>query len=315
LVAAGSVAAAGTVALAALTVREMRRAAAPGAATPPAGAPLPGEPASPTPTPATPDQALVGEKLAFAREEGLHALPLGEGAVRLGQTFIGTPYVAAALEAPGDERLVVNLRELDCVTFVECVLALARVARAGAGRARGAAAEYAAFEDELRRLRYRGGVIAGYVSRLHYFSEWIADNERRGVVRDVARELGGVRDARPLTFMSAHPQAYGQLAAPEQREAIRRVEEALSARPRYHVPRDRLAAALPRIANGDVLAATTSIDGLDVVHTALALWRGSDLHLLHAPDVGEAVRISRLPVAEWMRLQRQQTGLMVARPV
>lgn len=274
----------------------------------------PAEPALVSPT-ATPDGELVRAKLAFAREERLHALPLGESAVRLGQTFIGTPYVAAALEAPDDERLVVNLRELDCVTFVECTLALARVARAGAGQARGEAEEYAAFEDELRRLRYRDGMIAGYASRLHYFSEWIADNARRGVVRDVARELGGVGDARPLTFMSGHPQAYPQLAAPEHQEAIRRVEAALSAHPRYHVPRDRLAAALPRIADGDVLAATTAIEGLDVIHTALALWRGSDLHLLHAPDVGDAVRLSRVPVPEWMRRDRQLTGLMVARPV
>jgi hypothetical protein len=261
------------------------------------------------------DQALVREKLAFARTEQLHALPLGDSIVRLGETFVGTPYAAATLDVPGDERLVVNLRELDCVTFVESVLALARVAREPAGQERDAAEEWAAFEDELRRLRYRNGVVAGYASRLHYFGEWIADNERRGVVRDLTRVLGGVEDDRPLTFMSAHPEAYPQLAEPANREAIGQVEAALSTRPRGRIPRERLADALPQIAGGDVLAATTEIEGLDVVHTAFAYWQAGELHLLHAPDVGEVVRVSPAPLLEWMRLNRQQTGLMVARPV
>ena len=44
-------------------------------------------------------------------------------------------------------------------------------------------------------MRYRGGKRRGYASRLHYFSEWISDGARRGLVRDLGAELGGAEDA------------------------------------------------------------------------------------------------------------------------
>src|SRR5690606_12471803 len=102
-----------------------------------------------------------------------------------------TPYVAHTLEVPGPERLVINLRGLDCVSFVENTLALSRLVRAGVS-------DFEAFQAEIRALRYRDGAIDGYPSRLHYFTEWIADNERMGRVRDVTPELGGVRDSEAI---------------------------------------------------------------------------------------------------------------------
>ena len=44
--------------------------------------------------------------------------------VQIGNLFIGTPYVSKTLEKKGKEQLVVNLREMDCTTFVETVTAL-----------------------------------------------------------------------------------------------------------------------------------------------------------------------------------------------
>src|SRR5690606_29137182 len=38
--------------------------------------------------------------------------------------FLGKPYVAHTLEGSSEELLTVNLREFDCTTFVETVLAL-----------------------------------------------------------------------------------------------------------------------------------------------------------------------------------------------
>ena len=44
--------------------------------------------------------------------------------LEIGKFFLGTPYVTGTLETEGAEHLVVNLREYDCVTFVENVVAL-----------------------------------------------------------------------------------------------------------------------------------------------------------------------------------------------
>jgi hypothetical protein len=258
--------------------------------------------------PLDPDEATFREKLAFARAERLDTLPIGEIIARLGATFVGTPYEPHVLEVSGPERLVVNLRELDCVTFVENVLALARMIRAGQD-------DFATFRAELTRIRYRDGRIDGYPSRLHYFSDWIADNEKKGLLRDLTRELGGVADREPIDYMSTHPEAYRQLADSANLAAIRRIEEELSARPRYFIPEDRIAEVAPMIRNGDIIAATSTVRGLDVAHTGIAIWQNGQLHLLHAPLVGTAVEISAVPLAERIRQIRAQDGIMVARPL
>ncbi|HEX7118278.1 MAG TPA: N-acetylmuramoyl-L-alanine amidase-like domain-containing protein [Longimicrobiales bacterium] len=268
-------------------------------------------PASPVPDAVVTDRdrEIFLEKMAWARAERLDTLPLGEIVARLGRTFVGTKYTPHTLEVDGPERLVVNLRELDCVTFVESTLAMARLIRDGEYD------DFDAYKRELARIRYRGGVIDGYASRLHYFSDWIADGEAKGVVRNVTREIGGVSDAEPVDFMSTNSDAYRQLADPAVVDAIRRVEAEVSARARYFIPESRIADAAPRIRNGDIIAATSSIEGLDVAHTGIALWVDGRLHLLHAPLVGKSVEISELPLAERILDIDGQDGIMVARPV
>jgi hypothetical protein len=69
------------------------------------------------------------------------------------------------------------------------------------------------------------------------------------------------------------------------------------------------------IRDGDIIAATSTVAGLDVAHTGLALWVDGALHLLHAPLVGDSVEISQLPLAERILELSGQDGIMVARPV
>lgn len=262
------------------------------------------------------DWDIVRSTLARAWDEELHLLPLGETMARIGVTFVGTAYVPATLEVEGPERLVINLRELDCVTFVENVLALGRLVHL---HDPSALDDEDWLRDEYRRLltgiRYRGGKLEGYPSRLHYFSEWIADNEARGLVRDVSRELGGVADETPIDFMSTHPDAYRQLSEPGVVDEIARMEARLSARPRYYIGEDHIEEAAPGIAHGDIIAATSTVAGLDIAHTGLALVRDGSVYLLHAPLVGSEVQISEVPLSARVRRIGGQDGIMVARPL
>jgi len=263
-----------------------------------------------------PDWAVFESKVREAAARGLDTVPIGAAIAEIGRTFVGTAYVPRTLEAEGPEGLVINFRGLDCVTFVENAFTLARFVREGGARLLDdrPAAE-AVYAQLLTEIRYRDGEIEGYPSRLHYFSDWIADNARRGLVVDLGPELDGVTDREPIDFMTTHTDAYRQLGDPANVERVRAAEERLSAAGRAFVPEDRIADVADRIRDGDIIAATSTVAGLDIAHTGLALWVDGSLRLLHAPLVGDSVEISEVPLADRIGSISGQDGIMVARPV
>jgi hypothetical protein len=253
------------------------------------------------------DSIAFEETIAWARANHVDTLAIGEAVIALGRTYVGTTYTPQTLELEGEERLIVNLRELDCVTFIENMLAIARIMRAGTP-------DYDSFKRELVRIRYRDGVLSGYASRLHYFSEWIADNEEKGIVDDVTLVIGGVPDTGAITFMTRNVDAYRQLSDPAVVDEIRSIETTLSGRERHFIPQEGIDAVARNIRNGDIIAATSTLEGLDIAHTGLAIWVDGRLHLMHAPLVGSVVEISELPLADRLKRINAQDGIMVARP-
>jgi hypothetical protein len=262
------------------------------------------------------DWQVLDSKVRWAVAQRLDTLPLGETIARLGETFVGAQYTPGTLEAPGPEHLVINLHEFDCVTFVENMLAMARFIRHdGIAALLDRPAAEIRYAGYLQELRYRGGRLDGYPSRLHYFSEWLTDNAHRGRLVLVTQKLGGEVRREPISFMSTHPASYRQLADPAVFLAIRAMEARLNAGPpRWYLPEDRIAQVENGIQNGDVIAATSTVPGLDVAHTGIALWKNGRLHLLHAPLVGKFVEISELPLAERIQGIKSQDGIMVGRP-
>lgn len=263
-----------------------------------------------------PDWDTFSRKVTWALSEGLDTLPIGEAMARLGRSFVGTPYVPGTLEQPGPEHLVIDFRSFDCVTFVETVFAMARFLEYPEAHhlERRAAAE-ARYDRILTRIRYRGGRLDGYPSRLNYFSEWISDGQAKGLVRNITRRLGGVPDTGSIDFMTTHVGAYRQLSDSANVTAMRKVEARLSRERRWFIPQDRIAEAASGIHDGDIIAMTSTVRGLDIAHTGLAVWVHGQLHLLDAPLVGSSVQISKRPLAERVQGIRSQNGIMVARPL
>jgi hypothetical protein len=254
------------------------------------------------------DLEIFRETMDAAFAERMDTLPVGEIIVRLGRRFVGEPYTPGTLEVPGPERLVVNLREFDCVTYVESVLAMARLVRAGER-------DFAAFQRELVRIRYRQGELDGYPSRLHYFSEWISDNAAMGIMRDVTSDIGGVPVNEPINFMTSNASAYPHMADAANVRAIRSVEERLSGMARHFIPQQQIASLEGGIRNGDVIAATSSVHGLDVAHTGFAIRVDGRVHLMHAPLVGSRLEISTRPLGDRILGISGQDGIMVVRPL
>lgn len=257
-------------------------------------------------------RATEHDKAIFeALSSGLREAPdtaMGPMMIRVGRAFLGTPYVAQTLETGPDEQIVINLRGLDCTTYVENVLVLSRLAREGK-------LSWGRYVDGLEEVRYRHGKLDGYPSRLHYFTEWIRDNEEKGLVRDVTEQIYGVTFYKDINFMGTHRDLYPFLASDENYRQMRQVEAGLSRKPICVLPQAEVAARESLLHDGDIIALATDIDGLDVTHTGIAL-RLDDgrVHLLHASTVGEVV-ISEQPLADYLKGIRRNTGIIVVRPV
>lgn len=244
--------------------------------------------------------------------------PLGVAAMQAGQYAEGTPYEAYTLEAylkaggsPLEtEPLTLSLSRFDCVTLVESCLAVARCA------ALEGAPTWERFGRQIERMRYRDGVRKTYSSRLHYFSEWISDGQRRGLVRDMGPLLGGIDDSRALRFMTEHRNSYPALQNETVFTQIGDMERSLDGLVRHVVPTGHIPVIADQIETGDILGFATSIPGLDVTHAALA-FRHPDgrLGVLHAPLSGGVVEVSRYELPEYVAAIKGSTGVLVARGV
>ena len=227
--------------------------------------------------------------------------------------LLGRPYVGQTLEINEEEQLVVNLRELDCTTLVETSAALA-LAEKNNERT------FAGYCKALKQLRYRNGNISGYASRLHYFSQWIADNVAKGLVEDIGTSGGFPFTAKQelnLSFMTKNPQYYRQLKADEDlRKEIGKQEKSINGTIVNYIPKNLLnldKTKLSCIHDGDIIALVTSKDGLDISHVGIAIWKGNKLHLLNASSLKHKVVADSQSLYEYQRKWQTQLGIRVIR--
>jgi hypothetical protein len=251
---------------------------------------------------------ICEQTFSTAADINLERRPIGEVVIEVAKLFKGMPYEAHTLEAPGEEQLVINLEVFDCVTLVENSLALARCIKKQT-------TTFEAFTRELQTIRYRGGVIDGYPSRLHYFSDWIYDNVQKGIVADATGEIGEAEPfSKTINFMSNNPGSYRHLSDYINLRAIQKQEEIMISRDYRFVPKGNFHMYEHNLKDGDILAFTTNIRGLDIQHTGLAVTADRGTHVLHAPTVEKAVEITENNLMMYMTMNRRMTGLMIARP-
>jgi hypothetical protein len=248
--------------------------------------------------------------VAYARAENLAEQPFGEIVTAIGLQFLEAPYVEGMLDENAEEVLVVDLLGFDCVTYVENAVALAQSVVTGEPT-------YESYVRNLEALRYRGGTLDGYCSRLHYFTDWMRDNAERGNVELVTRDFGEPFD-KTIDFMSTHRDAYPKLADGTPRSdslyaCLQQVEADLADHEIYFVPQEDIASIYDQLRTGDIIATATGIDGLDVTHTGFVLKRDGQTNFLHASLSGE-VKVSD-DLASYVQGVDAQTGIIVARPL
>jgi len=224
--------------------------------------------------------------------------------------FLDTPYVAGTLDQTEEEELVVNLRQLDCMTLVENCLALSRTLQFSSPN-------FENFEQELRQIRYRNGIINGYVSRLHYTTDWIYDNVDKGTFEDVTYALGGRKFKVNVHYMSDNYQKYTHLADNQDNvQQLSGIEQAINARNSYYyIPKKEIAEHQSLIKSGDIICFTTAFPGLDISHLAIAYWYKRRLTFIHASSTAKKVIINPESLIDYCNAIRSCTGIMVLRPV
>lgn len=252
------------------------------------------------------DKSLFETKISDL--EKTRASSLGDTIAMVGQSFLGTPYVEKTLEVGDTETLVVNFGGLDCTTFVENVLAFSLMLKEQQKN-------FENFTENLETVRYRNGDLNGYPSRLHYFTEWIRNNEKKGLVKDITADLGGVELEKPINFMGTHRDLYPFLTSDENFDAMLAVEKEIAQEKLCYLPQDQIESKEHLIKSGDIIALATSIKGLDVTHTGIAIHQPDGrLHLLHASSKNGEVEISELPLADYLKNIKSNIGVIVARP-
>lgn len=254
------------------------------------------------------DIKIFNRKISFADENELSKKPINEIIVEIGKSFIGTEYAAHTLEKDGDENLVINFSGLDCTTFLETSLTLALCIEKGTTK-------FQDYQNELTFLRYRDGKIDKYPSRLHYFSDWIFNNQQKNIVKDVTKEIGGELIQFNLNFMTENPEYYKQLEEnPDFIPVIRKQEKDINSRNYYYIPKAKVESAENKIKTGDLIAITSSVKGLDINHVGIAVkMDDGKIHFLHAPLVGSKVQITPEPLHDYLKKIKKHTGIIVLR--
>ncbi len=261
---------------------------------------------------ATAQMAVAYEKSDSLLVEQLLEKGQGQPTLFFARRLLGVPYVAHTLEVGDEEQLVVNLREMDCTTFVETVVALAICANRGEK-------SFAHYVQTLAQLRYRKGAIDGYTSRLHYFTDWIIDKQQMGLVQEIDQPNPPFKGLQTLSidYMSKHPQAYKALAGHRDRVAvIAEQEKRLTGLTFRFIPKREVknTQALRRaVKDGDIIAITCSKPGLDIAHLGFAVWGRDGLHLLNASQLHRQTVEEPMTLRKYLSKHPSHTGIRVVR--
>lgn len=231
--------------------------------------------------------------------------------ISIARELIGILYVAKTLEVNETEQLVVNLRQLDCTTYVENVLALYMCIK-----------EHKTTFDEychyLQKIRYVDGKVA-YPTRQHYFTEWIEENAKDGFVEEIQSPNPPftAKQHLKIDFMSTHTQLYPMLKNnPKMVEPIAKMEARLSGNTYRFIPKASIANTKlfkSTIQDGDIIAITTSKKGLDTSHIGIAVWHKDGLHLLNASQIHKKVVEEPMTLYQYMQKHPTQTGIRIVR--
>ncbi len=253
------------------------------------------------------DKEIFAKLIEYSNANHLADKPISEIEIEMAKQLLGIPYVAFTLENDSVEQLAINLRGLDCTTFVENVVTLARVIKSDT-------ATFDNYKKYLTQIRYRNGEINKYPSRLHYFTDWLLDNQKKGVIEIISNKYGNEDFDPSVSFMSKNADKYKKLRQhPEFVNVIAKSEKRISAAKLKFFTPEGLKNNTDKIQNGDIIAFATTKAGLDISHVAIACFKGKELHFYHASSTKKKVVLSENSMVDYLNKIKSNNGVLVAR--
>ena len=254
------------------------------------------------------NESVFDDIIKTAKTHSWETYSIGALMGLIAQKFYGTPYVAGTLDINDmQESCVVNFLELDCVTFYETVLTLARIIKKGK-------TSIDDYIQELTFIRYRKGHLDDYTSRLHYTSDWIFDNVKKDVVDDITSIIGGEPIKYDVFFMSENSELYPTLRKiPKMIAEIESYEDSIGKRTYYYIPNDKVASLSDRIQTGDIICIVTNKQGLDYSHTGLAVVENGAVRFCHASSKAKKVLLD-VTIDQYLEGNSSSKGISVFVP-
>lgn len=254
------------------------------------------------------DLRICKQKFELADSLDLSDKPINQVIIEIAKSFVGIEYVANTLQNENEEKLKIHLTGLDCYTFLEASLVFARTVKAGKS-------DFTDFENELEKIRYRNGKLKDYTSRLHYFSDWLYEMDKRGIIVDITEKVGGERYDKVINFMSSNPKFYKELKGNSLFvDKMKKIEEDINKRKYFYVEQFNIEEIESELQDGDLIGITSDISGLDISHVGLAIkMNNGRVHFLHAPLAGKKIQITKMPLSEYVKNNKKQTGIMIGR--
>ncbi len=253
---------------------------------------------------------LIGQTVEEKIYQQKRQLPKGSGtaemSIILAKSFLGKPYKGGTLEGNEKEKLVCNLQEFDCSTFVENIVALALDRQSKES-------SFNNYLTILKKLRYEDATVDGYGSRLHYFREWMRQSEANGICQDISSILGGEKQAKKINFMSSNRHLYPSLQEEKAFLKIQAKENTLNKSPYFVIPKSKISLIENDIQDGDIIAIASNVAGLDYNHEGFAHRKNGRIYLLHASYEQKKIIISDETLSEYLQRIKKHAGISVLR--
>ena len=227
-------------------------------------------------------------KLDYIMRESSEITGAGERINFISRQFLDTDYKESTLigDANTPEVFVINLKEVDCFTFIDYIEAM---------RISGSFTE---FKENLKRVRYRSGKIT-FENRNHFFTDWREFNP--DLVDDVTAQIGtqNTKNITKLLNRKEDGSFFVDGILPAEREI-------------KYIPSDVIDdSVVSRMKTGDYAGIYSAVQGLDVSHVGIIIKNGSSVYLRHASS---EIKHRKVIDREFSSYISEKPGLILLRP-